>query len=243
MSKFKAVSKKILKWSLIGTVVLGGALTVTVVVLERRTYDPGYPAIQRQRRPGGDRPGPLPGARRRPTAPAATATPRRKADFLAGRDGPLTRRGGVPPAHRHHSQRQHHRAIARPASVACATRQIARSLRFGVGRDGRALAPFMPFANLSDEDLTAIISYLRTQAPVRNQVADPVAEPAGARGDGLRAEAARARRARCPPGCRPAPPSNTASTWSTAWPTAPAATPSATCAPARSPGRRWPAGW
>jgi len=48
--------------------------------------------------------------------------------------------------------------------------QIARSLRYGVGYDGRALFNFMPFHNTSDEDLTAIISYIRTLAPVKNQV-------------------------------------------------------------------------
>jgi mono/diheme cytochrome c family protein len=48
--------------------------------------------------------------------------------------------------------------------------QIARALRYGVGPDGRALFDFMPFHNTSDEDLTAIISYLRAQKPVRKQV-------------------------------------------------------------------------
>ena len=48
--------------------------------------------------------------------------------------------------------------------------QIARSLRYGVGYDGRALLDFMPFHNTSDEDLTAIISYIRTLAPVKNEV-------------------------------------------------------------------------
>ena len=47
---------------------------------------------------------------------------------------------------------------------------IARALRFGVGHDGRALLPFMEMQGLSDEDLVAVISYLRTQAPVRNMV-------------------------------------------------------------------------
>ncbi len=47
---------------------------------------------------------------------------------------------------------------------------LARSLRYGVGHDGRALPDFMPFQHLSDGDLTAIISYLRTVAPVRNSV-------------------------------------------------------------------------
>jgi mono/diheme cytochrome c family protein len=48
--------------------------------------------------------------------------------------------------------------------------EIARSLRHGVGRDGRALLPFMPFANMSDEDLTAVISFLRAQTPVHKAV-------------------------------------------------------------------------
>ena len=48
--------------------------------------------------------------------------------------------------------------------------QIARSLRYGVGYDGRVLIDFMPFHNTSDEDLTAIISYIRTMTPVKNEV-------------------------------------------------------------------------
>jgi len=49
---------------------------------------------------------------------------------------------------------------------------IARSLRYGVARDGRALFDFMPFHNLSDEDLVAVLSFLRSQAPVENKVKD-----------------------------------------------------------------------
>ena len=47
---------------------------------------------------------------------------------------------------------------------------IARALRFGVGHDGRALLPFMEMQGLADDDLQAVVSYLRTQAPVRNPV-------------------------------------------------------------------------
>jgi mono/diheme cytochrome c family protein len=47
---------------------------------------------------------------------------------------------------------------------------IARALRFGVGHDGRALLPFMEMQGLSDDDLQAVVSYLRTQAPVRNPI-------------------------------------------------------------------------
>jgi mono/diheme cytochrome c family protein len=49
---------------------------------------------------------------------------------------------------------------------------IARALRYGVGHDGRALLPFMEMQGLSDEDLVAVISYLRSQPPVRNPVPD-----------------------------------------------------------------------
>jgi mono/diheme cytochrome c family protein len=47
---------------------------------------------------------------------------------------------------------------------------IARALRNGVGHDGRALLPFMEMQGLSDEDLQAVVSYLRSMPPVRNPV-------------------------------------------------------------------------
>jgi len=47
---------------------------------------------------------------------------------------------------------------------------IARALRFGVGSDGRALLPFMELQGLSDEDLVAVVSYLRSQPPVHHLV-------------------------------------------------------------------------
>lgn len=53
--------------------------------------------------------------------------------------------------------------------------RIARALRFGVKHDGRPLLPFMEFQNMSDEDLTAVISYLRTQPPVVHAI--PAHEP------------------------------------------------------------------
>ncbi len=48
--------------------------------------------------------------------------------------------------------------------------EIARALRYGVKRDGTVLIPAMEFQNLSDEDITAILSYLRTVPPVSHQV-------------------------------------------------------------------------
>lgn len=49
-------------------------------------------------------------------------------------------------------------------------REIARVLRYGVNARGNALIDFMPFHNTSDDDLTAIISYLRNQPPVKSEV-------------------------------------------------------------------------
>jgi mono/diheme cytochrome c family protein len=48
--------------------------------------------------------------------------------------------------------------------------ELARTLRHSVGSDGRFIAPFMPFQEMSDEDLTAVISFLRAQEPVRHEV-------------------------------------------------------------------------
>jgi len=49
--------------------------------------------------------------------------------------------------------------------------QLARAIREGIGYDGRALFPLMPYQNfraLSDEDLASVIVYLRSLPPVRN---------------------------------------------------------------------------
>ena len=49
---------------------------------------------------------------------------------------------------------------------------IVRSLRYGVARDGHAILDLMPFHNLSDEDMVAVLSFLRAQPPVKNKVPD-----------------------------------------------------------------------
>ena len=46
--------------------------------------------------------------------------------------------------------------------------EIARTLRYGVKRNGFALMDFMSLYDLSDQDLTAIISYLRSSEPIHN---------------------------------------------------------------------------
>lgn len=47
---------------------------------------------------------------------------------------------------------------------------VARALRHGVGADGRALLPFMEMQGLADDDLAAVISYLRAQPAVHHPV-------------------------------------------------------------------------
>jgi mono/diheme cytochrome c family protein len=50
---------------------------------------------------------------------------------------------------------------------------LARAIREGIGHDGRAMFPIMPYPlyrQMSDEDLASVIAYLRTVPPVRNQL-------------------------------------------------------------------------
>jgi mono/diheme cytochrome c family protein len=51
-------------------------------------------------------------------------------------------------------------------------RALARILRYGVRPDGRAAFPLMSLHGMSDEDLVAVISYLRSQPAVVSRVPD-----------------------------------------------------------------------
>lgn len=51
--------------------------------------------------------------------------------------------------------------------------ELMRAIREGVSRDGRTLFPMMPythFRHITDEDTLAIIAYLRSVPPIRNQL-------------------------------------------------------------------------
>jgi mono/diheme cytochrome c family protein len=48
--------------------------------------------------------------------------------------------------------------------------ELARTLRHAVGSDGRLIAPFMPYQNMSDDDVQALISFMRSQPPVKNKI-------------------------------------------------------------------------
>jgi mono/diheme cytochrome c family protein len=48
--------------------------------------------------------------------------------------------------------------------------EIARALRYSINHHNKLMVPYMPFQELSDEDLTAIISFLRSQEPLKHEV-------------------------------------------------------------------------
>jgi mono/diheme cytochrome c family protein len=48
--------------------------------------------------------------------------------------------------------------------------ELARAIRYNVNHRGEAMVGFMAYNNLSDGDLTAIVSYLRTLSAVKNKV-------------------------------------------------------------------------
>lgn len=48
--------------------------------------------------------------------------------------------------------------------------ELARTLRYSVNHKNRMVFPFMPFQMMSDYDLASIISYLRAQPAVRNEI-------------------------------------------------------------------------
>ena len=60
--------------------------------------------------------------------------------------------------------------IRRPASASWTDGEIVRAIREGVSRDGRPLFPLMnypAYRDLTDEDVLAIVAYLRTRTPIR----------------------------------------------------------------------------
>lgn len=57
--------------------------------------------------------------------------------------------------------------------------ELARMFRYGVKSNGEAVLPFMQGQNLNDEELTAVISYLRSLKPVENKVPENRFNPIG----------------------------------------------------------------
>ncbi|MFK7770509.1 MAG: hypothetical protein AB8F94_00165 [Saprospiraceae bacterium] len=43
-------------------------------------------------------------------------------------------------------------------------------MRYSINHQGNVMVPAMPFTNMSEEDVSAIISFLRVQSPIKNKV-------------------------------------------------------------------------
>ncbi|MBP7511194.1 MAG: c-type cytochrome [Bacteroidia bacterium] len=48
--------------------------------------------------------------------------------------------------------------------------QLVRAMRYSINHRGKMMFPFMPFQEMSDEDVVALISFLRSQVPVKNEM-------------------------------------------------------------------------
>ncbi|HWP36011.1 MAG TPA: cytochrome c [Gemmatimonadales bacterium] len=151
---------------LIVVVVVGAA--VFVAARQNLTFDPPYPPITATTDSAVVARGRY---IVRDVAPCAAChgDPARRAAYNEGADVPLSGgyRWDIPPGQFY----ARNLTPDRETGLGNVSDQaIARALREGVGHDGRALLPFMELQGLSDDDLQAVVSYLRTQPPVRNPV-------------------------------------------------------------------------
>lgn len=159
---------KILKRIALVLVGLVAALVLSVIVFERRKFDAPYPDIHASTDPAVIERG-----RYLATGPALCiechGDPNRAADREAGKDIPFS--GGQEWHFPFGTVRAPNITPDKETGIGRLTDgEIARTLRYGVGSDGRAVIPMMPFNELSDEDLTAVISYLRSKEPVKHEL-------------------------------------------------------------------------
>src|SRR6478752_4230551 len=162
--------KKILKWTLITIVTIIAGISITVAMRQNRKYEAPYPEIHASTDTAII-------ARGKhlvfSSAHCINCHSTKNPDSLLalGQDVPLT--GGyvfdleVGKIYSKNITPDKETGIGNYTDA-----EIARALRYGVHPDGKAVIDFMPFHNTSDEDLTAIISYLRAQKPVKNKVPD-----------------------------------------------------------------------
>lgn len=159
---------KIVRWTGALVLVLIAGLVVTVLLRWRRTYDVQLPdihastdsAIIAQGRYLAY--GPAHCAYCHTTAETAPALDRGEQPPLAG--GFVF---NIPPG----TFRTPNLTPDRETGIgAMSDGQVARMLRYGVRRDGRAAVPFMNYHQLSDADIRALVSFLRSQPPVSHRV-------------------------------------------------------------------------
>ena len=160
--------RRVLTW--LGGLVLAAVVALALFVASRQhlTFDAPYPDVTASKDSAVIARGRYVVRTLAPCA-ACHGDPRNRDGFMAGEDVALI--GGfqfaIPPG-------EFYSRNLTPDSTtglgAVSDKAIARALRYGVGHDGRALLPFMEMQGLSDDDLQAVVSYLRTLPPVRNQV-------------------------------------------------------------------------
>ncbi len=163
------MARKILKWTGIVLLVLIAGVTITTLSRQHLKYDAPYPGIKAS----GDS-AVIARGRHLVTGPAHCVdchSPVRNVDSVLnlGQEVPLI--GGYQfdlPFGKFYT-----RNLTPDVETGIGNMtdgEIARVLRYSVKKNGEAVLPFMPFQDMSDEDLTAIISYLRSLKPVHNRV-------------------------------------------------------------------------
>lgn len=162
--------KKVLKWTSIVIVALILIFVITVACRQNMKYEAPYPDIQASTDSSI-----IARGRYLAYGPGHCAdchgAPESRELMLKGQEVPLS--GGMP--FKLPIANIYVRNITPDMETGIGKRtdkEIARMLRFGVRPDGTAGLDFMPFHNVTDEDLTAIISFLRSQKPVKHKVPD-----------------------------------------------------------------------
>jgi len=162
--------KKVLKWTGIGLLTLIVAVTIVTASRQNLKYDAPYPDIKASTDPAV-----IARGRELAYGPAhcidCHSTVNQDSLIKLGMDIPLN--GGykfvlpIGDVYSKNITSDKETGIGKFTDA-----EIARVLRYGVYPDGTAVLDFMPFHNMSDEDLTAVISFLRSQKPAHNKVPD-----------------------------------------------------------------------
>lgn len=160
--------KKIIIWSLVVTVLLISGLYVTILMRQNRTFDAPTPDIKASTDSAVIERGKYlvygPAHCADCHAPVGTEEAVNRGEIVnlpGGRPFPLPI--GTIYARNITSDKE-------TGIGAISDGELAKMLRYGVDRNHHALFNIMPFSNLSDDDLTAVISYIRTLDPVKNEV-------------------------------------------------------------------------
>lgn len=163
--------RKILKWTGIIILILVLAVTLTVALRQHLTYERPYPNVKASKDPVIIAKG-----KHIVLGPGHCVdchSPIRNVDSVlqAGQEVPLT--GGFKFDLPFGTFYTRNLTPDKETGIGNLTDgELARILRYSIKKNGEAVLPFMQAQNFSDEDLTAVISYLRSLKPVTNKVPD-----------------------------------------------------------------------